>query len=126
MKKLLALSAAIASTALSSACSINWGQGGGDTVETQTQLKEANYKIVKTNATASSNGVSILFIPMSTANPTDAVNEICGRELTPGKPQALANVFKGTEIKDYILWQTTKLTVRADVVEFTPPQKAEK
>jgi len=88
---------------------------------TQVSLSKQNYHIVKVNAVGSSTGFS-LFGLFSLQSPTyaEAMTQLCrSAGISEGKAQALVNLVHEHSSTYFILFGLPKITVRADVVEFT-------
>ncbi|MGR8981081.1 MAG: DUF6567 family protein [Gammaproteobacteria bacterium] len=96
---------------------------GGTQILTMTEvrLSKQNYKIVKANAMGSSEGFSLLgLIPLKSPGYDEAITRLYqSAPVSEGKAQALANVVYELSSSYFILFSLTKVTVRADVIEFT-------
>jgi hypothetical protein len=90
---------------------------------TSVQLSSQNYRIVKTNVVGSDWGINLLgIIPIVSPEYAKATGQICKLgELSEGKPRAIVNVFQQLSSSYFILFSITRISIRADVVEFTPP-----
>jgi hypothetical protein len=97
--------------------------GGGTQVLTSTTvyLSGQNYKIVRANATGSSVGFSLLgLITMIAPHYDEAISRLYrSAPVTEGKPQAIVNAVFENSASYFILFALPKITVRADVIEFT-------
>ena len=84
-------------------------------------LSKHNYKIVKANATGKSEGFSFLgLIPVKSPTYTEAITRLYqSAPVTEGKAQALVNTVYEHSSSYFILFSLTKITVRADLIEFT-------
>lgn len=97
------------------------GQQPQVSTTTSVQLAAQNYKIVKTNAVGTSWGFSLLgFISLMPLDHTEAMAQLYqAGGITEGKPQAIVNVLQQNSSTYFILFGIPRITVRADVVEFT-------
>ncbi|HBC87744.1 MAG TPA: hypothetical protein DCZ94_12375 [Lentisphaeria bacterium] len=88
---------------------------------TQVDLARKNYKVIKSNAVGRSYGFWLLgIIPITTTSYTGAISDLCEKSgLQEGKPQAFVNSAEERSVTYLLLFSITKLTVRADVIEFT-------
>jgi len=89
--------------------------------ETNVQLSENNYRVVAANAIGRSYGFKLLrFIDIISPTYTRALSRLHKKAgLVEGKAQALANIVKEESSLDLIVFSIPRVTVRADVVEFT-------
>ncbi len=80
-----------------------------------------NYKIVKTNVVGTSWGFSLLaFISLMSPDYAEAMAQLYqAGGITEGKAQAIVNVVQQNTSAYFILFGIPRITVRADVVEFT-------
>jgi hypothetical protein len=88
---------------------------------TTVNLSRQNFKIVKANAIGSSVGFSFLGL-ITLASPVydEAISRLYQYAgVAEGKPQALVNVVHERSSNYFILFALPKITVRADVIEFT-------
>ncbi|MGJ0486077.1 MAG: DUF6567 family protein [Methylomicrobium sp.] len=96
---------------------------GGTPVLTTTtvNLSRQNYKIVKANAIGSSAGFSILglFTFVSPRYDEAFTRLYRNAAVSEGKPQAIVNVVYENSSSYFILFALPKITVRADIIEFT-------
>jgi hypothetical protein len=88
---------------------------------TDVNLSEQNYKILKANATGSSTGFSFLgLITLRSPLYQEAVTRLYqSANVSEGKAQALVNVMHEHTADYYLLFALPRITVRADVIEFT-------
>jgi len=88
---------------------------------TQVDLSRKNFRIVKANATGSSSGFKLLgFIPITAATYSEAMSELYNNAgVTEGTAQTLTNVTQENSTLYLLLFSIPKLTVRADIIEFT-------
>jgi hypothetical protein len=88
---------------------------------TTVNLSRQNYKIVKANAIGSSAGFSFLglFTFISPRYDEAMTRLYRNAAVTEGKPQAIVNVVYENSSSYFILFALPKITVRADVIEFT-------
>ena len=89
---------------------------------TQVDLTRNNYRVIKPNAIGTSSGFRLLgFIPLASPRYTAAMSDLYRKAGVSegGTAQALANVTEEHSSLYLILFSIPKLTVRADVIEFT-------
>jgi TctA family transporter len=88
---------------------------------TQVNLSRQNFKIVKANAIGSSVGFSFLgLIPLKSPSYNEAITKLYQHAgVSEGKAQTLANVVHENNTTYFILFALSKITMRADVIEFT-------
>ncbi len=103
------------------------GSFKGQTTGTDVSLNQKNYRVIKPGAMGKSYGFRLLGI-ISFANPTYATAKAdlyksAGEPLT-GRAIALANQTEDRSSIYLILFSIPKLTVTADVIEFTDPPAA--
>jgi hypothetical protein len=110
--------AAIALLALTSCA----GRGRMDEgTSTGVQLTHNNYRVLKAGAAGTSTGFWVLFIPIKPRSYADAKADLyksVGQPLE-GRSVALANQTEDWSFFTLLLFSLPKLTVTADVVEFT-------
>ncbi|CAA9892744.1 conserved exported hypothetical protein [Candidatus Methylobacter favarea] len=96
---------------------------GGTQILTTTvvHLSRQNYKIVKANAIGSSMGFSFLgLIPFKSPQYEEALSKLYQHApVAGGKAQAIINVVHEHTSTYFILFALPKITVRADIIEFT-------
>ena len=96
---------------------------GGTQVLTTTivNLSRQNFKIVKANAIGSSVGFSFLgLITLKSPGYDEAITKLYQYAgVSEGKAQALVNVVHEHSSTYFILFALPKISVRADVIEFT-------
>lgn len=89
---------------------------------TGVNLSGNNYRLVKANATGTSTGFRLLgIIPFASPHYSEAkanIYESVGESLT-GRAVALANQTEDRSVIYLILFSLPKLTLTADVIEFT-------
>jgi len=93
----------------------------GQGTATDVSLSENNYKIIKAGARGESQGLNILFLPLASPNYADAKANLysdVGDSLV-GRPVALANQTEDVSKLNLILFSIPKITITADVIEFT-------
>jgi hypothetical protein len=120
--------------ALSSGCaalpfvpSLLGGLGGGNPpsvqIGTGIELSNANFCTVRANAVGESRGLKLL--AFFTVIPTSYVkaygNLQDNAQLDTERAQVLANVVHENTAQNFLLFALTRVTVRADVVEFLEP-----
>jgi hypothetical protein len=88
---------------------------------THVTLMENNFRIVQTNVIGKSRGFKLLgLITIKPASHTRAMSQLYGKaQVEPGRPQALANVVRESGSTFLILFSLPKVTIRADLIEFT-------
>jgi len=113
-----------ATTSFFAACTStgNMSQSTGTSVS----LQGNNYKVLKAGAKGESSGFSLLgFIPIISPNFADAKSNLYQsvNGSLEGKPVALANQTQDRSSLYLFLFSIPKLTITADVVEFTDVPK---
>jgi hypothetical protein len=95
---------------------------------TSVNLSRQNFKIVKANAIGSSMGFSFLgLITLKSPGYYEAITQLYQYAgVSEGKAQALVNVVHEHSSPYFILFSLPKITVRADVIEFTDSSVPEK
>jgi hypothetical protein len=90
--------------------------------QTEVKLTEGNFMVMKTNVVGQSRGFSLLgFITMVPARFQTAMDRLYVKaEMQSGKPQTLGNVIMEKTSAYWVLFSIPRVSVRADVVEFTP------
>lgn len=123
MKTILrSIIAALFVLTLSSCSSTNGGRIKGQETGVEVQLTKKNYKVIRAGVSGSSSGFKLLgIIPF--ANPTSGgakrdLYENVGEPLT-GRSIALANQTEDRSTLYLILFSIPKITLTADVIEFT-------
>ncbi|MGZ5601415.1 MAG: DUF6567 family protein [Methylobacter sp.] len=88
---------------------------------TVVNLSRQNYKIVKANAIGHSVGFSFLgLITLKSPGHDEAITKLYqSAGISEGKAQALINVMHENSADYFILFALPKITVRADIIEFT-------
>ena len=88
---------------------------------TQVELSRDNYRVVKSNVIGESTGFYFLgVIPILPPRRTAALTDLYSHTgLSAGKAEALINVAQERSTLYLILFSLPKLTVRADIIEFT-------
>ena len=87
----------------------------------QVDLSRKNFRVVKANAIGSSSGFKLLgFIPFAAPTYSKAMSQLYQKAgLTEGKAQTLTNVTQERSSLYLLLFSIPKLTIRADIIEFT-------
>jgi hypothetical protein len=96
--------------------------GGPQVLTTTTvNLSRQNFKIVRANAIGSSVGFSFLgLFTFKSPGYDEAISSLYQYAgVSEGKPQALVNVVHERSSTYFILFALPKITVRADIIEFT-------
>jgi hypothetical protein len=90
--------------------------------QTDVKLTEGNFVVNKTNVVGQARGFSLLgFITLVPARFQTAMDRLYVKaEMETGKPQTLGNVIMEKTSAYWILFSIPRVSVRADVVEFTP------
>jgi hypothetical protein len=90
--------------------------------QTEVKLTEGNFVVMKTNVVGQARGFSLLgFITMVPARFQTAMDRLYAKaEMQSGKAQTLGNVIMEKTSAYWILFSIPRISVRADVVEFTP------
>jgi hypothetical protein len=90
--------------------------------QTDVKLTEGNFVVMKTNVVGQARGFSLLgFITLVPARFQTAMDRLYTKaEMQSGKPQTLGNVIMEKTSAYWILFSIPRVSVRADVVEFTP------
>ena len=88
---------------------------------THVTLMENNFRIIETNVIGKSRGFKLFgFITFKSASHTKAMSRLYEKaQVEPGHPQALANVVRESSSTYLILFSLPKVTIRADLIEFT-------
>jgi hypothetical protein len=103
----------------------DWLKQGSSSAEvlnsTHVTLMENNFRIVQTNVIGKSRGFKLLgLITIKPCSHTRAMSELYSKaQVQPGRPQALANVVRENGSTYLILFSLPKVTIRADLIEFT-------
>lgn len=104
---------------------LDWLKQGSSSAEvlssTHVTLMENNFRIVQTNVIGKSRGFKLLgLITIKPASHTRAMSQLYGKaQVEPGRPQALANVVRESGSTFLVLFSLPKVTIRADLIEFT-------
>jgi len=107
----------------------DWLKQGSASVDllhsTHVTLMEDNFRIVQTNIIGKSRGFKLLgLITIKPASTTRAMSQLYGKlQVETGQPQALANVIRESGSTYFILFSLPKVTIRADLIEFTKPRE---
>ncbi|HWD91211.1 MAG TPA: DUF6567 family protein [Verrucomicrobiae bacterium] len=90
--------------------------------QTEVKLTEGNFVVMKTNVVGQARGFSLLgFITLVPARFQTAMDRLYAKaEMQNGKPQTLGNLIMEKTSAYWILFSIPRISVRADVVEFTP------
>jgi uncharacterized protein DUF6567 len=90
--------------------------------QTDVKLTEGNFSVMKTNVVGQSKGFSLLgFITLFPARFQTAMDRLyANAQMQSGRPQTLGNVVMEKSSAYWILFSLPRVSVRADVVEFTP------
>jgi hypothetical protein len=90
--------------------------------QTDIKLTEGNFSVMKTNVVGQSRGFSLLgFITLVPARFQTAMDRLYAKaQMQAGRPQTLGNLVMEKTSAYWILFSIPRVSVRADVVEFTP------
>ncbi|MHC4121065.1 MAG: DUF6567 family protein [Planctomycetota bacterium] len=88
---------------------------------TRVDLSRGNYRVVKANAVGSSSGFKLLmFIPIVAPKYNKAMGRLQKKAgVAEGTSQAIVNVAQEKSSLYLLLFSIPKITVRADIIEFT-------
>lgn len=88
---------------------------------THVELTRKNYRVISSNVIGQSSGFSFLgIVPILPRRYTVALTDLYSKAgMTSGKAQALVNLVEEKSTMYFILFSIPRLTIRADVVEFT-------
>lgn len=90
---------------------------------TEVELSQSNYTVTQLNVTGSDSAIYLLgFIPISGGrNVSDAMADlVTSVKDFRGSSKALVNVTEARSWSYWILWSSSTIELRADVVEFNP------
>ena len=98
----------------------------GGRTETSVSLTGKNYKLIKGGARGTDYGFWLLFIPIVSPNYADAKVSLYKSVEEPltGKAIALCNQTEDKSLFTLILFSIPRITVTADVIEFTDSSPA--
>ena len=87
---------------------------------TDVQLRENNFIVIKTNVVGQSSGFSLLgIITIVPAKFTKAMSRLYAEaEMQSGRPQTLVNLIMEKNATYFILFSLPRTSIRADVIEF--------
>jgi len=90
--------------------------------QTELRLTEGNFSVAKTNVVGEARGFALLgFITMVPARFQTAMDRLYTKaEMQTGQAQTLGNIIMEKTSAYWILFSIPRISVRADVVEFTP------
>jgi hypothetical protein len=90
--------------------------------QTELKLTEGNFSVMKTNVVGQAKGFSLLgFITVAPARFQTAMDRLyANAQMQNGRPQTLGNLIVEKTSAYWILFSIPRVSVRADVVEFTP------
>jgi len=102
------------------------GELKGGNTNTGVSLNQKNYEVIKPGAKGVSYGFWFLFIPITSPNYADAKENLYNSvgESLKGRAVALANETDDHSSLFLILITIPRVTVTADVIEFTEPNTA--
>lgn len=92
--------------------------------QTELKLTEGNFSVVKTNVVGKARGFALLgFITMVPARFETAMDRFYSKaEMQTGRPQTFENLIVEKTSAYWILFSIPRVSVRADLLEFTPNQ----
>jgi len=90
--------------------------------QTELKLSEGNFSVVKTNVVGQARGFALLgFITLVPARFQTAMDQLYSKAgMQSGQPQTLGNVIMEKTSAYWILFSIPRVSVRADLLEFTP------
>jgi hypothetical protein len=90
--------------------------------QTELKLSEGNFSVVKTNVVGQARGFALLgFITLVPARFQTAMDRLYSKaEMQSGQPQTLGNLIVEKTSAYWILFSIPHVSVRADLLEFTP------
>ena len=92
----------------------------GGIPKSDTCLTEKNYRVVETNVRGEDTGFRLLgLISFEEPSHSDAMRNIHEQVNMQGKSMALANVTNDLSVGYFILFSIPRLTISADLIEFT-------
>ncbi len=94
---------------------------------TEVRLQQKDFIVVKTNVVGQCKGFSLFgVVTIVPAAVTTAMNRLYTQAaMQPGRSQTLANLIMEKDSTFLLLFSIPRTSVRADVIEFTPPAAAE-
>jgi len=124
-RKILSIAVCLVFIAILTGCSSEGMMKGGRT-ETSVSLTGKNYKLIKGGARGTDYGFWLLFIPIVSPNYADAKVSLYKSVEEPltGKAIALCNQTEDKSLFTLILFSIPRITVTADVIEFTDSSPA--
>ena len=92
----------------------------GGIPKSDTCLTEKNYRVVKTNVRGEDTGFRLFgLISFEEPSHSDAMRNIHEQVNMQGQSMALANVTNDLSVGNFILFSIPRLTISADLIEFT-------
>jgi hypothetical protein len=90
--------------------------------QTEVNLRESNFVVVRSNLQATARGFRLFgLISIVPARTSEAMNRLYLKaDMKSGKPQTFAHTMVEHSATYLILFSIPKVTVRADLIEFTP------
>ena len=90
--------------------------------QTELKLSEGNFSVVKTNVVGEARGFALLgFITVKPARFQTAMDQLYSKaQMQSGQPQTLGNIIMEKTSAYWILFSIPHVSVRADLLEFTP------
>lgn len=127
--KLLAAASSVAILLLAAGCASSRVENTTPSTQTQVNLNQANYKVIKAGAVGHSYGFRFLLgiIPISAPSTADARADLYRNVGQPvnGKSIALVNTMEDRSTTWLILFSIPKIVVTGDVVEFLDENKGQ-
>ena len=114
-------------TIFSVGCTTSQGDLRGQRTDTGVSLAENNYKIIKAGAKGESQGFNLLFLSLVSPNYAEAKSKLYTDIGIPleGRSVALANQTEDRSCINLIIFSIPKVTITADVIEFTSKIQSE-
>lgn len=92
---------------------------------TSVDLKNANYRVLKASAVGTDSGFRLLGINLSKPSYVEAMNDLRSQAPMENRATALANVVQEESNLWLLLFSIPKITISADIIEFTGPSAKE-
>jgi hypothetical protein len=93
---------------------------------TTTDLKRANFRIVKANVRGEDSGFWLLgFIPVTSPSISNAMDRLQSQVGSEGRAVTLVNVVQERQDAYFVLFSIPRVVIRGDAVEFLPETTAQ-
>jgi hypothetical protein len=90
------------------------------TSDTKTTLTKGNFRVIKTSARGTDTGFRLLcFLPVLSPTFADAMENLHSKVQMRGKATSLVNITQDKSELFLLLFSVPKITITADVIEFT-------